>query len=269
MRGNSVVDVAEIAIGTQQAVQQQLGNLTERIAELGRNVSRREPADDPDMRLALLSDSFYRFANNSRQQLRQGFTVSGEYVIRPELGRARLVSVYCDMATHEDFFRDWNDYQRGFGNRSAEFWLGNELIHQLTRDRRVTLRLDMSDLDGERRYAEYAGFAVAPGSDQYRLTVGAYTGTAGDGLSSANGVGFTTRDTDNDLYGAGNCAELYKGGWWYDACHNGNPNGLYLRGPHGSYADGIDWRFWRGFHYSLATMEIKIRPTGFRPTQLR
>ncbi|XP_043195769.1 fibrinogen-like protein 1 [Amphibalanus amphitrite] len=321
----SVVDIAEITIGTQQTVRQHLNNITATVAALGRNMTTMvrgaaAPPADPDMRLALLSDSFARYANRSRRQLaaltagqersaallsmvanqsqaaarlpcagpardcadlrRQGFTASGVYAIRPDLGSARLVSVYCDMTTagggwtvlqrradlsaHIDFFRGWAEYRRGFGNHSGEFWLGNELIHQLTWQRDITLRLDMADLEGNQRYAEYSGFSVSPETDQYRLTVGPYSGTAGDGLSRANGVGFTTRDVDNDQYTAGNCAELYKGGWWYDACHNANPNGLYLRGPHGSYADGVNWRFWRGYHYSLPSIEIKMRPSGFR-----
>ena len=320
----SVVDIAEITIGTQQALRSQLTNITATVAALGRNmtksVSRPAAPADPDMRLALLSDSFARYANRSRRQLaaltagqersaallsvvanqsraaarlpcagpardcadlrRQGFTASGVYAIRPDLSSARLVSVFCDMRTagggwtvvqrradispHIDFFRGWSEYRRGFGNHSGEFWLGNDLIHQLSWGRDITLRLDMADLEGNRRYAEYSGFSVSPESDQFRLTVGAYSGTAGDGLSRANGVGFTTRDVDNDQYASGNCAELYKGGWWYDACHNANPNGLYLRGPHGSYADGINWRFWRGYHYSLPSIEIKMRPTSFR-----
>lgn len=31
-----------------------------------------------------------------------------------------------------DFYRNWDDYKRGFGQSEAEFWLGNERIHKLT-----------------------------------------------------------------------------------------------------------------------------------------
>ena len=69
---------------------------------------------------------------------------------------------------------------------------------------------------------------------------------------------FSAKDVDQDV-DRGFCAEQYKGGWWYAACHIANPNGLYLRGNHTSYADGVNWLAFRGFHYSLKTISLKIR----------
>ena len=83
----------------------------------------------------------------------------------------------------------------------------------------------------------------------------------GDSLSSHENQAFTTKDRDNDVYDGGNCATAYKGGWWYGACHSSNLNGLYLGGPHESYADGVIWRPWKGYHYSLKHVEMKMRMT--------
>ena len=81
----------------------------------------------------------------------------------------------------------------------------------------------------------------------------------GDSLSGHRGHKFSTRDQDNDAW-PNSCAERFKGAWWYSSCHASNLNGLYLRGNHSSYADGVNWRYWTGFYYSLRFTEMKIRP---------
>ena len=58
----------------------------------------------------------------------------------------KIIQVYCDQTTDGgvwtviqrridgslDFFRDWENYKKGFGNLQNEFWLGNENILTLT-----------------------------------------------------------------------------------------------------------------------------------------
>ena len=87
------------------------------------------------------------------------------------------------------------------------------------------------------------------------------SGDAGDSLAWHNGMKFTTKDRDNDLKSGVQCAQEYKGAWWYNKCHSSNLNGLYLRGHHTSEADGVNWYYWRRNSYSLKKTEMKIRPS--------
>ncbi|MCG8626340.1 MAG: hypothetical protein MJE68_30620 [Proteobacteria bacterium] len=80
-----------------------------------------------------------------------------------------LLQVYCDMETGGggwvvfqrrmngvvDFYRPWADYLKGFGDLNGEFWLGLASIHRLTLAANTTLRVDLSDFEGEKRYANY------------------------------------------------------------------------------------------------------------------
>jgi len=81
----------------------------------------------------------------------------------------------------------------------------------------------------------------------------------GDSVDKQNGMKFTTKDEDNDEYSLSNCATECHGAWWYKSCHDSNSNRKYLGGSHTSFADGIEWRAWRGFYYSLKSTKMMIR----------
>ncbi|XP_052677644.1 fibrinogen C domain-containing protein 1-A-like [Crassostrea angulata] len=209
-----------------------------------------------------------RFPRDCQDILWEGFTESKVYQIYPQ-GSGEL-DVFCDQHTDGggwtviqrrfdgiiDFFRNWKDYKYGFGNKTDEYWLGNHRIYEIVQQGFYELRIDMADFNSERRYALYKRFYIGDEASGYRLHLEDYEGTAGDSLLKRHsGYQFYTKDHD-DSHG---CANLYKGGWWYNNCHSSNLNGLYLTGTHQSYADGINWNDWHGYHYSLKTTEMKIR----------
>jgi hypothetical protein len=76
----------------------------------------------------------------------------------------------------EDFYRNWADYETGFGNLSGEFWLGLGKIHRLSASGQNVLRVDLESFDNETAYAVYESFSVGNGSKAYILKVDNYSG---------------------------------------------------------------------------------------------
>ena len=105
--------------------------------------------------------------------------------------------MFCDMETDGggwtvfqrrvdgsvNFYLGWDDYKKGFGNLSGEFWLGNDNIHCLTSSAPQVLRVDMEDFESNKRFAKYSTFSVASEQTGYQLSVAGYSGSAGDSFS--------------------------------------------------------------------------------------
>ncbi|XP_025102408.1 uncharacterized protein LOC112568993 isoform X2 [Pomacea canaliculata] len=157
-----------------------------------------------------------------------------------------------------DFYRNWTEYERGFGDPKGEFWLGLSLLHNITSRMRYKLHIDLGDGEGGCPYAEYSTFAVEGPETKYRLSVSDYTGTAGDSMKIHNKMAFTTYDQDNDRKKV-NCAKESHGGWWYNSCHHANLNGRYKEdGTEGT--DGINWLEPTDISTSFFFTEMRIRP---------
>ena len=73
-------------------------------------------------------------------------------------------------------------YKNGFGYVGGNFCLGNDLLHQITSRGTYEIRVDMQDFEGEHRYAYYNHFQIEAEDENYRLTVGVYSGNAGKQL---------------------------------------------------------------------------------------
>jgi ficolin len=206
---------------------------------------------------------------------------SGVYTISPKEGES--FEVYCDMTTdgggwtviqrrgdykpYQSFYQNWAMYKEGFGDVKRDYWLGNDKISILTNQDAYNLRFDLEDFGGQKRFAEYSGFRVAGEPDKYRMTFDSFlNGDAGDSFTFQKDMPFSTKDQNNHpskTYG-GNCADHFKGGWWYSDCHESNLNGLYLRGDHPKqFAQGINWKSFRGYYHSMKKASMKIRPTSF------
>ncbi|CAH1776957.1 unnamed protein product [Owenia fusiformis] len=186
----------------------------------------------------------------------------------------RTFEAYCDQGWtyvfnrfdgSVDFYRSWIEYQQGFGDVNLEHFIGLDNLVSILNQRSYKVRFDLvtwpsSNLNPASGSAEYSTFNIADESDKYRINIGGYSGTAGDAMTHQNGYQFTTYDQDNDVYGS-NCAVLYKGAWWYAACHSSNLFGRYEHGPTCTlFAECVDWDRYPGanHYYSFKGAAMKI-----------
>ncbi|XP_061190574.1 fibroleukin-like [Saccostrea echinata] len=170
-----------------------------------------------------------------------GYTDTGVYDIYPHGTISSPVRVFCDMETMDggwtaiqkrvngslSFDRSWTEYKNGFGSPEQDVWVGNDIIHQLTKENNSFLYAAITLHNGTRLYELYGRFSVSDETEKYQLFLaGPATGTLGDsvfntGISALDlsGMYFSTPDRDNDRF-ISNCAVKYGGGggWWFNSC---------------------------------------------------
>ena len=124
---------------------------------------------------------------NCAELYKSGERINGVYSIDPDDSGA--FDVFCDQTTagggwtvfqkrldgSVDFSRGWVDYKHGFGNLNGEFWLGLDKINRLTKAK-MRLRVELADTQGKTAYAEYDMFAVSSERNNYKLSLGTYSG---------------------------------------------------------------------------------------------
>ena len=224
---------------------------------------------------------------NCKELYDYGFNESGLYAVQPNDNGGEFV-VYCDMTLLGGgwtviqrrvsgdglkFNRNFACYKNGFGDLWQNFWLGLQKIHRLTQhcgdtpDATIELYVGLESFHPRlpEAFARYTNFHVKNETEGYKLLLSGYntSSTAGDSLSSHSGQKFSTHDSDQDTH-RNNCAELYKGGWWYRNCHESNLNGIWYEGGQladFSVPDGIIWESWVGDQLSLKSTVLAIRPS--------
>ncbi|XP_061190561.1 fibroleukin-like [Saccostrea echinata] len=176
-----------------------------------------------------------------------GYTDTGVYDIYPHGTITSPVRVYCDMETRDggwtaiqkrvngslSFDRTWTEYKNGFRSSEQDLWLGNDIIHQLTKENNSFLYAAITLHNGTRLYELYDRFSVSDETEKYQLFLaGPANGTLGDRMLNSwssrynlSGMYFSTPDRDNDRW-SDNCAAKWGGGWWFNACYH-----AFLNGP--------------------------------------
>ncbi|XP_074065633.1 angiopoietin-2 isoform X1 [Macrotis lagotis] len=211
------------------------------------------------------------------EAFRAGLTTNGIYTLTFP-NSTDEVKAYCDMETNgggwtviqrredgsTDFQRTWKEYKMGFGDPAAEYWLGNELVSQLTNQRHYVLKIHLKDWEGNEAYSLYEHFYLSNEELNYRIHLKGLTGTAGKISSiSQPGNDFSTKDADNDKCIC-KCSQMLTGGWWFDACGPSNLNGMYYpQRQNTNKFNGIKWYYWKGSGYSLKATTMMIRPADF------
>ncbi|XP_044533561.1 fibrinogen-like protein 1 [Gracilinanus agilis] len=218
---------------------------------------------------------------------------SGVYAIKPD-GAPAVFQVYCDMRKDGgwtvfqrrtggngkplEFNRPWREYDQGFGDVEGEHWLGLEKIYLLTHQPGVLaqLRLDLHNFQNESRYAQYSSFQISDEASFYRLSLGRYSGNAGDsfrgknwsGAASQVGSAFSTLDRDHDSCNPcisgdiafNDCSHWHgDAGWWFSDCGVANLHGdWHPEEDHTGWGSDLHWETWSSFE-SLKATEMKVK----------
>ena len=113
-------------------------------------------------------------------------------------------AAYCDITTDGggwiviqrnkkdsavSFNKNWNDYEKGFGDLNTEFWYGLDMIHCLTQRGQWEMRVDYQKNDKTWSYLHYNQFSVGSDSEEYLLSFGGFTGEGTDQFTSKNNDG--------------------------------------------------------------------------------
>ena len=159
------------------------------------------------------------------------------------------------------------DYKNGFGDLDfpGEFWLGNQILHEITNRNDVNYKVNIWVLrfDGSSGTSWYHNFRIDNEANGYELHCSS-TRSSGTANALFTGTKFSTYDREHDTAISENCASEEDnrsgGGWWYTDCGGFFPNGRYQSQENAGYKKGIFWYQLTGSHsISLKKVSMKIK----------
>ncbi|XP_062598568.1 ficolin-1-like [Saccostrea cucullata] len=185
-------------------------------------------------------DEFSSMPKTCKDLQENGQTITGVYDIYP-YSTLTIPAIQKRVDGSMIFDRNWADYKNGFGSPEQNVWIGNDVIHKLTKENTSSLYVSITVQNGTTLYEMYDRFSVSDEAGKYQLFLaGPATGTLGDAMLHTgapnhwdlSGMYFSTPDRDNDGYSGGNCAagSNIRGGWWFNACHLAFLNGQWSPG---------------------------------------
>jgi len=79
------------------------------------------------------------------------------------------------------FNRSWAEYKVGFNDSIGNYWIGNDLLSEVTQTGRYKLKFDLQSRSNTSNWywAEYSAFVVLSERSNYTLHVAGYSGNAG------------------------------------------------------------------------------------------
>ncbi|KAG8437110.1 hypothetical protein GDO86_007981 [Hymenochirus boettgeri] len=204
----------------------------------------------------------------------RGERSSGIYTIKPNA--SVTFDVYCDITTDNawtiiqkrtdgsvDFNQTWDDYVKGFGELTGEFWLGLEQIYSISQQAEYVLRIELQDWKENVRFVEYM-FTLGNQDTNYALKLSQISGNIPNALPEKTQLFFSTSDQNS---GDQKCqTETISGGWWNMVCAGTNLNGKYNKQRPRTKLDrrrgqGIFWKPENGRLYSLKSTKMMLHRT--------
>ncbi|XP_062614681.1 ryncolin-1-like [Saccostrea cucullata] len=131
-----------------------------------------------------------------------GQTITGVYDIYPYRTLTIPISVYCDggwtaiqkrVDGSVSFNRNWTEYKNGFGTPEQDYWIGNDVIHLLTKGKNSSLYVSITVQNGTTLYEMYGGFSVSDEAGKYQLFL------AGPATGTLDASMIDTRDSTAEL----------------------------------------------------------------------